>query len=324
MTDLRDARSPTSPMKHILVARRRESALLLLTIVVVALLVSLLANGLFAQFYPSQPGLFIKVVSGALVVSIAILYAFVLARREVGFEAATLVYVFDRTVPAFVDIPRGFPSVRMRVHFQMLSPERRAELAKGDSSKQFFTSELFRFANEATEASLLSLLFGLQRHALQISLRRMKHGDLPKTLRKNECLGRGHHKDEYYYLPEWANFVDYKHRDWGILVETSFGSVTVDWDIVWGNSAIHTEAYLAATGQLKGLDTHEIAAEVFLRYDCRFMRLHSRELKEYVSWIGLLTQELRQLDWRATETHLTFEILQALAVKIDAQQPKGP
>ena len=192
---------------------------------------------------------------------------------------------------------------------------------------EFFGSEFARFVNEATEASLLSLMFGLKWHATEANHRAIRRSELPKTLRRNECLARDQREEidsELFYLPLWAEFIDDEQRDWGIKVKTPFGSVSVDWEISWANDAWYAEAYLAATGHLKGRDTHEIVAQVRLHYDCRFLRLHSQKLKEYVSWTGRLAEELRQLDWKSTETRLTFEILQALNAKLDAQRTRTP
>jgi hypothetical protein len=108
-----------------------------------------------------------------------------------------------------------------------------------------------------------------------------------------------------------------------IPVRTPFGTVRVTWDISWAQTAPLTQAYLAASGQLKALDTHEIWADVLLKYDCNFLWLHSAKLEQYTDWIGHLTQYLTDLDWHSARQDLLMGILTAIATRLSILPAKG-
>jgi hypothetical protein len=306
-------------MKLDIISRRREVFLLFITVILLALLVSLLSNVLFSYLFEINRTVFSLVISVLLFLVAIFGYFVVLSRKETGFIEVEYPYCFDRSQAQFIDIPHCPASVNVRVAFEKLSLHVRREMTDQDKDyKTFFKSSYERFLNEATQNILLFILFG-GAFPRREYYRSVGFDQLPKDLRKNECINNNYQQLPHYtfWIPGWANFESDEKNDWSILIQSKFGKILILWKISWENIAILTEPYVSFLGLNSKKDVHDLIITASLTYDCRLERMFAEGLREYSEWVNEIVRKFEGLDWKNTRDWLSLDILSGTLMRFN-------
>ena len=293
-------------------SRRRELLVLVVTAVALALLVNLLANVLFVSLYDRHKVIFTALVLLSTgIVSLGSYLSF-LTQAEKSSLTIQFPLTFNRRDAKFEDLPRSPPSVHARVLFSHLPRERQLQFAAEDANwRVFFDGDFGKFVNDAVQEILLTLLLTRVRSP-KIGWKSLVKEELPTGIAENPCMVKEFELDDGRFglsLPEWIEIETFGNGNRYVRFRSNFGTAELAWTVGWGQMAHYTEPFITLTGMKPGIDYHDIDVRVTFTYDCRFSRILSNKLNEYVDWARDIESSLRSLDWKEAEKRLPLELL---------------
>ena len=98
--------------------RRKEAVLLLITVIILAILVSLLSNILFEEYYSANKITFTITTFILLIITSVFGYFAIITKTTKTLISIEFPFCFNQKEEKFIDIEGCIPSVHARFHFE--------------------------------------------------------------------------------------------------------------------------------------------------------------------------------------------------------------
>lgn len=271
----------------ILEEKQKNLLSLLFSVVGLSLILSLLSNVLFSEYYEINKQMFIVFFVFVLIL-IVLFLCIMIYRFDNVIYVAKLPIIYSRKDKKFIDIPYSVTSVRARVLFDNLS-EKKKELIRSDGD------ELFEFSKSFIIQYVFSLIFDrisnisnisnwitVDRKYLKDLLVNFKYIDVDELVRKSLKLPEGFK----------IKAVD----DVSITISTKQGFIKLSWDI---SMRMPCQEELCLLAQLQERDITKCMAyllEVKLEYGYNPFKIFMKSTKDLDKYLTMCMEFLIEDD----------------------------
>ena len=305
-------------------ARRRESLVLLVTAVVVAFFVGVLSTmAVEAAAKALETWAIVALSTGGLVVCVAGAYLAILSRSEYRSVRTQFVLPYDRTNAVFLGVPKHPPSVAARVHFGLLTDQRRRELTRFDTWETFFGSPFERTLNDLIQALVLRFVLQLElwedRKDVHIPL-----SELPGLLQENSFLQLMEEKfrDVAFHGPADIMLSVFGENRRFLRFETEYGCIAVQWKLGMIEAPYFSGPHVAITTSDNEKSVHDFVISVTAQTEFRLRHLYSREFEAFVRWSELVERRLSEVDWQRAVEYLPLTLLTHMITSVPPSKAK--